>query len=306
VNRSKSLYAPRHWPTWFAVGGLRAAVTLLPWSWNLALGRALGRLAFRLAGKRVRIARRNLERCFPECSRDEREALLRRHFASLGMALFETGLAWWTGPARLARHLEVAGREHLDAALDSEQGVILVVAHATLVELGGRFIAAQLGDRPRALMYRPADDPVLERMLVRRRRAAMGELIARDDARDMVRRLRRGEVVWYASDQNYGGPHSVFAPFFGILAATNPGISRLARLGRARLLFANIRRVDDRGRYLLRFEPGPVKFPGASPRQDAEMINRAIERWVREAPEQYLWIHRRFKTRPEGEPPFYD
>ncbi len=297
--------APRHWPAWAAIGVLRALVAL-PWSWNLALGRGLGRLGQRFAGKRAAIARRNLARCFPEQSAEEREALLRRHFESLGMALFETGLAWWTSPARLARHLDVVGREHLDAALAGGHGVILVVAHATLMELSGRFIASLLGDHPRALMYRPADNPVLERVLSARRRKTMGELIARDDVRDMVRRLRRGEIVWYASDQNYGGPHSVFAPFFGVLAATNPGASRLARLGRAPLLFAHTRRVDDHGRYCLVFEPGPTDFPGDSPRDDAARINAVIERWVREAPEQYLWIHRRFKTRPTGEPPFYD
>lgn len=305
-DKRASLLAPRYWPAWLAFGWLRGMVTLLPWSLNLAVGRGIGRLAWRIGGKRVAIARRNIERCFPELSASEQEDLAKRHFSSLGMALFETAAAWWLGKARLDRHIEIVGREHLDTPLAAGKGVILVVAHTTLMELSGRFISDMLGDQPRALMYRPADNPVLEYIMAGNRAAKMGRLIDRNDVRGMVRGLRHGEIIWYASDQNYAGRHSVFAPFFGIPAATNPGTSRLARLGRAPVIMGHVRRTSDSGRYRLHFEPPLADFPGDSVEQDAARINAVIERWVRAAPEQYLWIHRRFKSRPRGEEPFYD
>ncbi len=153
-------------------------------------------------------------------------------------------------------------------------------------------------------MYRPNENPVLEHQIRGNREARFGEPIKRDDIRGVIRALRCGEGVWYASDQNYGHQHSVFAPFFGIPAATNTATSRIARsTGAAVVPFFTLRLPD--GRYLQIIEPALTDFPSDDPARDAERINHLIEDWVRQAPEQYFWMHRRFKDRPGYEPRFY-
>jgi Kdo2-lipid IVA lauroyltransferase/acyltransferase len=299
------LLAPRHWPTWLGVGLLRALVVTLPVDSLLALGRWLGRLAMPFAGRRRRITDINLGLCFPDLSETERRALARRHFESLGMAVFEFCLGWWAPDARLAGRVRVEGMEHLHAAFERGKGVILLSAHFTTLEIGGRFLAIHTCGLPLNAMYRRSDNPVVERVLRERRRRHFGEPIGRDDVRAMVRALKGNEAVWYAFDQNYRAKNKVFAPFFGVAAATNTATSRLAQATGAAVVPFFTRRLPDGTGYVQRIAPPLADFPSGDAQADATRLNALIEGWVREAPEQYLWSHRRFKTRPAGEAPFY-
>jgi KDO2-lipid IV(A) lauroyltransferase len=297
-----ALVHPRYWPAWFGIAILRA-LSLLPYPWLLRLGRGLGRLLLPIAGQRARIARRNLERCFPETDQVQREQLLKRHFESIGISALEIPLAWWAPAERIAPLADIEGLENLRAAADAGKGVLLLSAHFTCLEIGGRLLARHF---PFHAMYRPASDPVVDYLMANGRRRTCETIIPRDAPKTMIRSLRGGHAVWYAPDQNTQRKKSVFVRFFGHQASTTPATAKLATLTGARVVpFKAVRKRDGSG-YRLVLEPALEDFPSGDVERDTQRINDIIERWVREDPDQYLWIHRRFRTRPNADdPPFY-
>ena len=275
-----------------------------PPGWRAGAAGLLGSGWRRIAPRRRRIAAANLAYCFPELTGRERAALLDRHFLSLGFALVEIALAWYADPAVLRELVRVDGREHLDAALARGRGALLLSGHFTAMEIGGARLAI---DSPVDAVYRPHDDPTMERASGegRYRYRLEGRLIDRRDVRGLLRRLRSNQAVWYAPDQDMGLRHAVFAPFFGRPAATLTATARIARASGAPVLpFFVDRRVGGRA-YRAVIEPALAGFPSGDESADAARVNGIIERWARERPEQYLWVHRRFKTRPPGEPDLY-
>lgn len=309
----KSLLLPWHWPTWLGLGIARLIVHL-PYRWVLAAGSGLGTLIMFLSARRRHIANVNLGLCFPELGAEEHDRLLRRHFRSLGIGLLETGMAWWLPDERLTRLMKgVEGLSYLEDALEKGGGVILLSAHFTTTELGVRLLDLVAPVHP---LYRIHENPVVNEILHRSFAARFERAIPRDDVRAMVGSLRRGKAVWYAPDQNYGHKGSAFAPFFGIPAATNTATSRFVRMTGAVVIPYFVQRLDresgpaetgaGKAGYRLRFLPPLEDFPGGDDLMDARRINRVIEAGVREAPEQYLWVHRRFKDRPQGQRDVYD
>ncbi len=282
--------------------GLLWLLTRLPFAVQMHAGRVIGRLALRLAGRRRRIAAVNLGLCFPEMDAADRRRLLDDHFRSLGHGVVETALCWWGRDADLRARYQLLGERHLHSARARGRGVILLSAHFTTLELGGRLLART---HPFHVLYRRHKNPLFEAVMQRARQRRFQSAIGRDNMRALLRRLRENQVVWYAPDQNHGADHCVFAPFFDVPAATLTTTSRLARLsGAAVVPFFQLRLPGTRG-YVLVLCPALEDFPGADPQRDAARINRLIEAVVREMPEQYLWVHRRFKTRPPGEPSPY-
>lgn len=258
------------------------------------LGKLLGLLMFHALPRRRVISQANLELAFPNHSAAEHEQLNRAHFISLGCGLFELGLSWWGNLERLNQRTKIDGMEHLQAALQ-RGGVVLLSAHFTSLELGGRLLAQYF---PLHVVYRPHRNPLIELRTTRLREQRYGKAIPRDNIRDMIRSLQQGFVVWYAQDQNFGRKNSVFVPFFGVPAATNTATSRLAALGKAQVVpFFTLRTETG---YLLRFLPALEAFPSDSVLADTALINQLIEQQVREFPAQYLWTHRRYKDKPEG------
>ena len=295
------LFAPRYWPTWAGLGVLRL-LALLPFPVLLATGRALGMLLRRLPLRFVRTARRNIELCFPELDRAARERLLAQHFRSLGMALMEIPLAWWITPKRLARLVRIEGAEHLQAAIARGRGVILLTAHFTSLELAGRTLLALA---PVKFLYRPTKNAVLAWALERWRTGYGGRPIPKDDIRAFIGALRRNECVWYAPDQSYRKKGAQMVPLFGIPAATNTLTSRLAGMTGASVLPYFLQRLPGSQGYLATIHPPLENFPSECPVSDTARFNRMIEAQVRLAPEQYLWIHRRFKGLTEDYPDYY-
>lgn len=292
---------PRFWPLWLGMG-LLWLVVQLPYRWLLVLGRGLGGLMYHLAGSRRRIAARNLELCFPELSMEERQRLLRENFASTGMTFFEMAISWWWPVERLKRLGTVEGLEHLRQAEADGQGVILMALHFTTLEMGGGLLGMQQGMYG---MYRPHKNPLFDFIQRHGREQRLLGVIERDDVRGMLKVLRAGGVVWYAPDQDYGAQRSLFVPLFGVQAATVTATSKFARLGRARVVpFTQTRHADGSG-YTITVHPALADFPGDSEEADCLRINQWIEQAIRQQPEQYLWAHRRFKTRPAGEPKLY-
>jgi lipid A biosynthesis lauroyl/palmitoleoyl acyltransferase len=295
-------YRWRHGLAWLAAG-LLWGVTRLPYGGQLLIGRGLGRLIRWLARDRRHIARTNLTLCFPDGSGSEREQLLDDHFASLGIALVETALAWWGSNRGLEGLLTINGLGHLEDALRHGRGAILLSAHFTTLEIGGRLLALHA---PFHVLYRSHKNPVIETLQRHARRRHFEKAIPRDDLRGMLASLKQNRPVWYAPDQDFGRANSLFVPFFGIPAATLTATSRLARLSGAPVVPFFPRRLPGTRGYELSLLPALEGFPGKDIEQDTRRIMSLIEARIRQQPEQYLWVHRRFKTRPPGKAPVYD
>jgi KDO2-lipid IV(A) lauroyltransferase len=292
---------PRFWLLWLGLG-LLWLIAQLPYKVLLQLGRGLGALMYRLASSRRQIAARNLELCFPQMSAAERETLLKENFASTGITFFEMAIAWWWPAERLRRLGTIEGLEHLRQAEAEGQGVILMALHFTTLELGGALLSLQQNMYG---MYRPHKNPVFDYVQRCGREQRLLGAIERDDVRGMLKLLRAGGMVWYAPDQDYGAQRSVFVPLFGVPAATVTATSKFARLGRARVIpFMQTRAADGSG-YKVVVYPPLADFPTESEEADCLRVNQWIEQAISVCPEQYLWAHRRFKTRPEGEPKLY-
>lgn len=295
------LFAPRYWPTWLALGFMRLCA-MLPYSWLVKLGSFVGVVLLQVPVPFMRTARRNIELCLPQMSPAERSKLLRRHFASLGIGLFETAFSWWASPARVQRIIRIEGSEHLKAALARGRGVILLTAHFTTLEMGGRMLASI---EPTSFLYRPTRNEVLARFLERCRCRFGGHPIPRDDIRALITALKHNECVWYAPDQSYRKKGAQMVELFGIPAATNTFTSRLARMTGASVLPYFFERLPGSRGYRAVIHPALDNFPSECAVADTERFNHLIEAQVRKVPEQYLWIHKRFKGLTADYPDYY-
>lgn len=293
-------WQPRYWPIWLGLGALRLA-SLLPVRRQLALGRALGRLVWRAVPVRRRIADTNLALTFPELDAADRARLVRRHFESLGMTVMEHGLAWWSSDARVRACVEVEGASHLREALATGRGIVLLTGHFGAQEFTGRTIRHIVPTF--GALYRPSRNAFVDEVLMRIRARSASLMIPKQSMRRMIRALRQGTPVWYAPDQSHRRSFSALVPFFGEPAMTTTALSEIARLGNALVVPVLPLRFPAEGRYRLEIQPALADFPGPSPEGDALRVNALLEAHIRKAPEQYFWIHRRFKGRP---PPLPD
>lgn len=297
----RSLYHPFYWPTWVGLGLFRL-LSLLPYRWQLGLGRQCGRLLHSLLTKRREIVRVNLALCFPQEATAERDKVALHCFESMGMGVVEIALAWWAKDPRSHCECTIKGLEHIREALRQGRGVLLCGAHLHTAELAGRFMALE---QPVAIVYRPQNDVVAETVANRCRSRYYSDLIQHRDMRGILRALAENRVVWYAPDIDAGSKRSVFAPFFGVQAASLTATSRLARVSGAAVVPCFYYRRADGAGYDIEVGPALDQFPSGEVVQDTARINRLIEGAVSRVPEQYFWQHRRFKSRPPGEPPVY-
>ena len=286
--------APRHWPVWLGVG-LCMALARLPWGLQRALGAATGWLALRLLPDRREAARTNLALCLPELDVAAREALLRANFRDVGIGLFEFARAWWGDVAPMRATVRIEGLDILQRLQAEGRGVLLVSGHFMTLELCGRLLCDHV---PLAGMYRKHRSPVMEWAVLRGRLRYASAMFGNGDTRAAIRHLKRGGVLWYAPDQDMRGKDTVFAPFFGIPAATITATHQFARMtGCAVVPFFHRREGD---RYVLQVGTPLAPFPTEDAVADSTAVNAAIEAMVRAAPSQYLWLHRRFKRQPDG------
>lgn len=294
--------APRNWGGWMMVALIWLLGKLpfrLGWSLSVPLGWAL----YHLMKRRRRVAQRNIERCFPVLSPRQADRLVRGHFVRLARTLFETAWCWVMSKRRFMRKMIVEGMDNLLDAEEDGRGVLVVTAHLTCMEVGARAVAERADG---AGFYRPLKNEVVEWFQNRsRRRYAVG-MISKRDIRSAVRFLKRGGILWYAPDQDFGPGQSLFVPYFGIQTATLAATHKLLQLTGCRVvpMFPMFDPVAKR--YVVRLQPALQNFPTGDTHADLARLNATMEEHVRLAPEQYWWIHRRFKTRPEGEPAFYD
>ena len=298
-NRPTRLSDPRLYPSWIGVG-LFWLIGQLPWRLLQAIGRGLGRLAWYLAKKRRHIAQTNIRLCFPELTPEEQDELAHRSVISTGEAILEMAGSYNNHRIDLNKNLTVTGMEHIEACQARGEGVLLLGMHFNTLDTCSRMLATLVDIHA---VYRPNDNPVIDRLIDRGRRHYVRSTVDRTDIRQMLRLLRSGEIVWYAPDQDYGTAHALFVPFFGIPAATITATSRIAKMGKAAVIPCAHYRLPG-GRYEIEFGPALEDFPCGDDEQDTARINSTIEGYVRKYPEQYLWVHKRFKHQRDGQSPY--
>lgn len=282
------------------VVGLLWALHWLPLPLLRGLGWVLGRLLYAVGRERRRVALTNLRLCFPQWSEAEREAVARRHFVAFARAFLDRTLGWWASPQRLHRLIRLKGGEHLK----DPQGrpTILLAPHFVGLDAGG---TAMTLATPLVSVYSNQKNPVFNEVLLQGRlRFNAPILMSRQDGmRKAIKALKDGYPFYYLPDMDFGEKDSIFAPFFGVPAATITGVSRLARLTGARVVPCITRQVSDG--YEVELLPPWDNYPGESVEADTAFMNRFIEGQVLRMPEQYFWLHKRFKTRPAGEQRYY-
>jgi len=277
--------ASAHWPM-----ALRAGMAAL-----------IGELGWLLVVRRRRIADANLRACFPQMPARQRRAIARSMFRRVARGVLDYGVLWQASAERMREFVRVEGAEHLEAAAGAP--LILLAPHFVGLDAGGLRLTTQ---RRMATLYARQSNPVWDEKL-RAGRARFNEpvLIAKNgfDLRTALRALRAALPFYYLPDMDIGGVNSIFVPFFGVPAATLPMVSRLARNAGARVMMAVTEQTAEG--YVVHLEAPWTDFPGASVEEDTARMNREIERWVLRMPDQYLWTHRRFKTRPPGAAKLY-
>lgn len=292
---------PKHWLSWFGFGVLRV-ISWLPLPVIAELGAALGTLVFYLMPSRRSITIQNLSACFPEMDKQQLKLTAKRCFELVAITTLNMGVNWWASPHRLERLVTFEGKEHYDAAIESGSNIILLAPHAIALEMAGLMLSRE---RPMITMYQHTRKPLLNELVKDRRGRFGGMLVERKEPlRNLMRLIRSGNPFYYLPDQD-AGDKGVFVPFFGVQASTFPVLSKFAKVSNAVVLPCFTYILPKGKGWHVTILPALENFPSGDDIQDARRMNEAIEAMVSVAPEQYFWVHKRFKTRPPGEQSFY-
>lgn len=272
-------------------------VAHFPFPLQMRIGRGLGLLSYRFAKQRRHICEVNLKLCFPELNDDERQQLVKKTFIANGMGIIEIAIVWYGNIENYRNRFTVEGVENLEKARAKGKGVLLLCAHFSTLELAG-CVTNMISSMD--ITYRPNKNPLFQAAMLKGRKRHYSRVLRREDVRGAMRSLKEGRTLWYAPDQDYGLRHSVFVPFFGNDAATITATSRFARFNDSAVLFYQHYRNADNSGYHLEFGAELENFPGGDEVADARRINELVENAIRKSPDQYLWLHKRFKTQAAG------
>jgi len=278
-------------------------ISLLPLPVIHGLSVVVGEIVFRSHHSRRKITLRNLQACFPEKTDQEISVLARHHFHSLFYAILASGIAWWGSLRRMNRLTRYRNREIYDSILAEKKNIILLVPHFTGLEYGAVFMSSE---HHLVSMYRTHQNPLINELIkFHRARFGMTQFSSKAPMKALIKSIRQGHPFYYLPDQDPGKNKGIFAPFFSISAATFPTLGKIAGMTGAAVVPC-VTRLLPRGRgYEIIFNQPIANFPTGDERKDTRAMNTAIEQLIAHAPEQYFWSHRRFKTRPHGEPDFY-
>ncbi|XQW84186.1 LpxL/LpxP family Kdo(2)-lipid IV(A) lauroyl/palmitoleoyl acyltransferase [Thalassotalea piscium] len=302
-NFKASFLLPKYWLTWIGVFILYC-ISWLPYKIQLLMGKALGRLLLKIGSSRKKVAEKNLALCFPQMSEQERHTLLVKNFENTGIALFETGMGWWWPDWRVKRKCKVDGIEHIEKAQQEGKGILLLAMHNLSAEISCRSIGTQ---HPMVVFYRPHNNQLMEFFQYRGRGRSNKYMLGKRDVKGLIKALHDGESCVYLPDQDYGRNRSVFVPFFEVKeTATTTGTLIFARQKNTVSHMLIPTRNEDGSGYTLTIGPELTNFPSGDDHADATRINQELEKAILKHPAQYMWLHRRFKTRPnETDPSLY-
>ena len=295
---SRQLLAPRYWLVWLLVVPLLYMLSLLPWGIQRRLGTGLGLLIYAVIGQRRRDTETNMRLCFPEHSAEDQAFMVKDVFVQGGISLFETANAWFKPLTYYHKKVTIQGLHHLQAAQAEGKGVLLLGAHYSFVDLCG--LLGRIFFHVDTV-YRPQNNAALEYFVTQRRLRIYDYQIDHDNMRLLIKALKENHVVWYTPDQDFGLKQGVFAPFFGIPAATLTAPRRLQKINNSAVMLIHFRRHPTLEQYEIFITPPLQNYPTDDAVADATRVNKELETLIRRSPTQYMWFHRRFKTRPAGE-----
>ncbi|MGJ8680253.1 LpxL/LpxP family Kdo(2)-lipid IV(A) lauroyl/palmitoleoyl acyltransferase [Paraglaciecola sp.] len=293
---------PKYWLTWISIIILYS-LSWLPYKLQIILSKLLGKLLKVLANKRYLVAKRNLQLCFPDYTEQQREEILKQNLDNAGMAILETSMGWWWPNWRVARKAEYEGYEHVEAIQAKGKGVLAYAIHNMNLEFSCRVAGSHL---PSVVFYRKHNNALMEYMQYYGRNRSNKYMIHKRNVKGLIQALNDGELCMYLPDQDYGRNRSEFTPFFAVPdTATTTGSLLFAKEANCETVFlASIRTKTG---YKIKIMPGLENFPSGDDKYDVTRINQMIEKMIMLAPEQYLWMHKRFKTRPtEDTPSLYE
>jgi KDO2-lipid IV(A) lauroyltransferase len=301
MSEPVNLAHPRHWLSWFWMGVLRI-IGSLPFPVIYGLSSILGEIFYRIVPSRAHITLLNIKLCFPQLDEKERKHMARRHFRLLVCSLLSIGTFWWSSRSRLQRIVKLKGIEHLEHALTQGHGVILLAPHFIALDAGGLRMSM---DRKMSTMYQTNKNPVFDHIILQARRRFNGDLIDRKaPLTRLIRSIRSGTPFYYLPDQNAGPKHGLFVPFFGVQASTFPVLGKISQAGKAVVIPCSNQMIPWRGIETV-LGPPLENFPTGDAYDDTLRMNQEIEKMVSKLGANYLWSHKRFKRRPEGEADLY-
>ena len=296
---NRKFYHPKFLPTWLLIGLMKLGAKL-PFSVQVMIGKIMGMALYPLLSRFRKIAFINISRCFPNKNKSEVEMLVRQNFEALGVSIFEIANAYFATDEKIISMLSIHNEHYLTQAIENKQSVILLSAHFMPLMLGGR---ALLLKHHIANIYRPQNNLLFDEVMRERFVSHGATMIKTKDVKSLLKAIKNKLPIWYAPDQDLGADKCIFAPFFGIQTATVSATARLAKNENTVVIPFFFNRTESG--YSMNFEAPIENYPNADATISATMTNQILEAQILKYPDQYLWIHKRFKTRPEGESDFY-
>ena len=292
-------FHPKYLPTWILILLMKIGA-LVPFRMQVFLGKNMGKLFYPLFSTVRKVATINIQKCFPEKNKEQVSVLVKKHFESIGVSVFETANAYYGRDEKIQKLLTIESEHYLTDAMKDDRGVIILCSHFMPLMLSSRALSLK---HTIASIYRPQNNRLFNKIMVKGLTNGGGIMIKNSDTKAMIKAIKNALPIWYAPDQDLGTKGTVFAPLFGIQAATISATSRLAKGGNTAVIPYSFTRTDEG--YNMSFSAPLENYPSGDLVHDASQTNQILEAQIRKNPEQYLWIHRRFKTRPEGEKNFY-
>ena len=290
---------PKYFLTWILILLMRVGV-FVPFRLQVFFGKIIGKLIYPVMTELRKTAYSNISNCFPDKKQPQVTLLVKQHFEAIGISLFETANAYFASDKKIKKMLIISNEQHFTEALKKEGGIILLGSHFMPLMLGSR---ALLIKHTIANIYRPQNNKLFDQVMVKSYVKNGAVMIKSTDTRSIMKAINNSLPIWYAPDQDLGKNNSIFAPFFGIQTATASATARLAKNKNTRVIPYSFFRTKHG--YEMSFDKPLKNYPSGDAIKDASKTNQILEKQILKNPEQYLWIHRRFKTRPEGEESFY-
>jgi KDO2-lipid IV(A) lauroyltransferase len=297
--KNKKFLHPKFYPTWILILLMKISIHL-PYKLQIKLGKVLGKFLFYIASSRRKIAEKNLSLCFPDKNKLQINFLLKKNFEEIGISFFETSNAYFAPNQKIKKKLIVKNEKYLQEAIDNDKSIILLASHFLSLMLGSRALLLKYGI---ANIYRPQNNQLFDEIMRSSFVKNGAVMIKTKDTRSMLKAIKSKTPIWYAPDQDLGPNNSIYAPFFNIQTATVSATSRLAQSDNTVVLPYHFNRQGNK--YIMEFQRPLKSYPTMNPLKDASKTNSILEKQILKFPDQYLWVHKRFKTRPDGESDYY-